>query len=140
MSSLDEVLGGVLGKSAARGAGAGTGQSAALNALIPMVVSLLAGGGLSKLLQAFKAKGMGAQADSWVGTGQNQPISAADVKEVVGQEKIAEVAKQANISEDQAADVLAEAIPAAVDHVTPEGDVPDTSKVDEKLQGVTLTN
>jgi uncharacterized protein YidB (DUF937 family) len=140
MSSLDEVLGGVLGKSATGGAGAGTGQSAALNTLIPMVVSLLAGGGLSKLLEAFKAKGMGAQADSWVGTGQNQPISAADVKEVVGQEKIAEVAKQANISEDQAADVLAQAIPAVVDHVTPEGDVPDASKVDEKLPGVTLTN
>lgn len=73
-----------------------------------MVVSLLASGGLSKLLEAFKAKGMGAQADSWVGTGENQPVSAADVKEVLGQEKIAEVAKQA--------------------------------KVDEKLQGVTLTN
>jgi uncharacterized protein YidB (DUF937 family) len=83
---------------------------------------------------------MSAQADSWVGRGENQPISAADVKAVVGQEKIAEVAKQANISEDQAADVLAQAIPTAVDHVTPEGGVPDTSKVDEKLQGVTLTN
>jgi hypothetical protein len=93
--------------------------------LIPVITELLAGGGLSKLLEAFKAKGMSAQADSWVGTGENQPISAADVKEVVGQEKIAEVAKQANISEDQAADVLAQAIPAAVDHVTPEGDVPD---------------
>jgi uncharacterized protein YidB (DUF937 family) len=138
MSSLDEVLDGVLGQSGARGAGGG--QSAALNMLIPVITGLLAGGGLSKLLEAFKAKGMSAQADSWVGTGENQPISAADVKEVVGQEKIAEVAKQANISEDQAADVLAQAIPPAVDHVTPEGDVPDTSKVDEKLQGVTLTN
>jgi uncharacterized protein YidB (DUF937 family) len=60
------------------------------------------------------------------------------VQKVIGQEKIAQVAREANIPEDQAAHVLAEAIPAAVDHVTPEGGVPDAAQVDENLQQVTL--
>lgn len=135
MSSLTEVLGGVLGQSGARGTGGG--QSPGLSALVPVVTGLLAGGGLSKLMESFKANGLGAQADSWVAKGDNQPISGAEVQKVVGHEKIAEVAQQANISEDQAADVLAQAIPAAVDHATPEGTV-DDAKVDEQLQQVTL--
>jgi uncharacterized protein YidB (DUF937 family) len=66
VSSLDEVLGGVLGKS---GAGAtGGGQSAGLSALIPVVTGLLARGGLQKLLNGLKANGLSEQADSWVGT------------------------------------------------------------------------
>jgi uncharacterized protein YidB (DUF937 family) len=136
MSSLDEVLGGVLGQRASGGSGGG--QSAALQALIPAVTALLAGGGLSKLLDSFKANGLGEQADSWVAKGENKPISASDVQNAVGQEKIAEVAREANISEDQAADVLAQAIPAAVDHATPDGFAPDPAKVDERLQEVTL--
>jgi uncharacterized protein YidB (DUF937 family) len=136
MSSLDEVLGGVLGQRAASGSGGG--QSAAVQALLPAVTGLLAGGGLSKLLDAFKANGLGEQADSWVATGENKPISASDVQRVVGQERIAQVANEANISKDQATDVLAEAIPAAVDHATPDGVAPDPAKVDERLQAVTL--
>lgn len=134
MSSLDEVLGGVLG-----GSGAGGGQSAALNALIPVITGLLAGGGLSKLLEGFKANGLGEQADSWVGTGESKTISATDVQKVLGQEKVAQVAREVHISEDQAADVLAQAIPAVVDHATPDGNVPEAAKVDEQLQQATLT-
>jgi uncharacterized protein YidB (DUF937 family) len=134
MSSLDQLLEGVLGKSGAGGSGGG--QSAALGALVPVITGLLAGGGLSKLLQGFKEKGLGEQADSWVTKGDNKPISGADVQKVVGQEKISQVAKEANISKDQAADVLAQAIPAAVDHVTPDGEVPETSAVEAKLQQI----
>jgi uncharacterized protein YidB (DUF937 family) len=131
--SLDQVLGGLLGKSGAGGSG---GQAGAVAALIPVISSLLAGGGLEKLMQGFKQNGLEEQANSWVGKGENKPISGGDVQKVLGQEKVAEVAKQANISEDQAADVLAQAIPAAVNHVTPEGSIPDAPSLDSQLKQV----
>jgi uncharacterized protein YidB (DUF937 family) len=117
------------------GGGGGGGQSALIGALAPALIGLLSGGGLSKILQGFEAKGFSSQADSWVSTGENQPISGADVKTVLDQGQIAEVAQQAGITEDQAADVLAEAIPVAVDRATPDGTVPDDAAVDAELQG-----
>ena len=54
---------------------------------------------------------------------------------MLDQGQIAQVAQQAGITEDQAADVLAEAIPAAVDRATPDGRVPDDAAVDAELQG-----
>ena len=138
---VDDLLGGLLGKQGGSGGlggmlgGSGGGQSALIAALAPALMGLLANGGLSKILQGFQAKGFSSQADSWVSTGQNQPISGADVQQVVDRGELAQVAQQAGISEEQAADVLAEAIPAAVDRVTPEGNVPDDDAIDAALRG-----
>jgi len=72
--------------------------------------------------------------ETWVSKSENKSISATDVNKVLGKEHVARVAIEANIPEDEAADVLAQAIPAAVDHVTPEGRVPDDADVDRTLE------
>jgi len=120
---LEKVLSSALG-------GRGGSQSAIISALTPALGSLLAGGGLAKLLQGFQAKGLSRQADSWVSKGENKPISASDVHEVLGKEQIADFARQANISESEAAEALATVLPAAVDHVTPEGSIPASLEFD----------
>jgi uncharacterized protein YidB (DUF937 family) len=145
--SLQDLLGSVLGGQSAGGGapagsvgglagggGGGGGTGALIAALAPAVGSLLAGGGLSKILSGFQAKGFSSQADSWVSGGENKPISPTDVKQVLEPQEIAQVAQQANISEDQAAEVLAQAIPAAVDKATPDGTVPNPEEVDAALQ------
>jgi uncharacterized protein YidB (DUF937 family) len=104
--------------------------------LLPLIAGMLASGGLGKILGGMRASGLSAQADSWVGTGSNEPISADDVQSALDPEQIAEIADRLGVSREQAAEVLAEVLPAAVDHVTPNGEVPPDAELESELAGL----
>ena len=70
------VCSAVAARPAARSAG-GMNVGALAAALGPLIAKFLQGGGLSKIMQGAQANGLCAQADSWVGTGENQPLGAA---------------------------------------------------------------
>jgi uncharacterized protein YidB (DUF937 family) len=123
---LDDMLGGLLGG----GRGGGGGSGSAMGALMPVLAGLLASGGLSKILGGLKANGLSAQADSWVGTGANQPVSGRDVEQAVGREQIQQTAQQLGVSESQAADAVAQALPEVVDKVSPDGKLPPEQDLD----------
>ena len=148
MGLLDQVLGGVLGQGQGRGGlgdllsglGAGTsGQgrgSNVLMSLLPVVVAMLAnrsGGGLGGLLQQFQAAGLGQQAGSWVGTGDNAPITREQLTDALGQQRLSEIAAQAGVSEEQASGGLAALLPELVNQLTPQGEVPASAQVDDSL-------
>ena len=82
------------------------------------------GGGLADLLARFQAAGFGDQARSWVGTGQNMPIPADALEQVFGRGGLAEIARRAGVSEQDASQGLARLMPEVVDRVTPDGQVP----------------
>jgi uncharacterized protein YidB (DUF937 family) len=84
-------------------------------------------GGLSGLIQQFHDKGMGGLVSSWVGTGQNLPISADQIQHVLGSEQVKELAAKAGISPDVVSSHLSELLPVLVDKLTPNGQVPQTS-------------
>ena len=143
-SSIENVLGGLLGGGSGSAGGigglgsllGGGGGGGPLAALLPVVTGMLAGGGLSKILSGMQAAGLGGKATSWVGGGENQKISADEVKRVVDHAHIAEVAQKAGVSHDEAAGLIAQALPAVVDHVTPAGQVPDQAAVDHSLDAL----
>jgi uncharacterized protein YidB (DUF937 family) len=81
-------------------------------------------GGLDSLLNQFRNAGLGQQADSWVGTGQNMPISADQINSVIGQGKIGEIARQAGLDPAQMSQLLAQALPHIIDKLTPGGQLP----------------
>jgi uncharacterized protein YidB (DUF937 family) len=54
-------------------------------------------GGLSGLLQSFHDKGLGELVTSWVGTGQNLPISADQIEHVLGSEQVQQLAAKLGI-------------------------------------------
>ena len=112
---------------------ASQGGAATLSVLIPVVTSMLAGGGLSKILSGMSSAGLDDKAKSWVSTGESKPISVAEVRQVVDQSQIDEVAAKVGVSHEEAAALIAKALPALVDHVTPDGSVPDAAAVDDKL-------
>ena len=118
---LDDMLGGLLG---------GRGGGGTMGALMPVLAGLLASGGLSKIMGGLNANGLSAQADSWVGTGANEPVSGKDIEQAAGKEEIQKVAQQLGISESQAADALAQALPEVVDKVSPEGKLPPEQDLD----------
>jgi uncharacterized protein YidB (DUF937 family) len=99
-------------------------------------MGMVAGGGLAKVLAAFTDKGMGAQADSWVSTGDNQPLTADQVRQVLTPEQLQQIADKAGISVDEAADQVASTLPEVVNEVTPDGQVPADADVDAHLQQV----
>ena len=119
MGLLDSLLGAALG-----GGGAQSGQSAMINAVIGMLGNDAAGGGLGGLLSKFKQGGLGHVADSWISTGQNMPVSADQLGSVLGNDTIANIAKQVGLSHGDAAGQLSQMLPQIIDKLTPHGQVP----------------
>lgn len=81
-------------------------------------------GGLGGLLEKFKQAGLGKTADSWVGTGKNEPVSPEQVKEVVGRDQLSEMAAKLGIPVDQVAGKLLKYLPGIIDKLTPGGKLP----------------
>lgn len=91
---------------------------------------------LDGLMQKLRASGMEEQVSSWVAKGQNMPIVGEQIKKALGNEKVAEIARKLGVTNDQAADDLAQALPDVVDKVTPDGEVPTQEQVDERLDRI----
>jgi len=84
-------------------------------------------GGLSGLVQQFHDKGLGSLVSSWVGTGQNLPISGDQLQHVLGSEQVKELAARAGIAPEAASSHLAQLLPMLVDKLTPNGEVAQTA-------------
>ena len=81
-------------------------------------------GGLGDLIQAFQRNGMGEKMDSWIGTGQNQPISVSEIERAMGIDSIGAIAKQAGVQPQEAASGMAAVLPELINRLTPQGQVP----------------
>jgi uncharacterized protein YidB (DUF937 family) len=75
--------------------------------------------GVSGVMQQFEQTGMGAHVASWIGAGQNLPISASQVEQALGSPVITSIAAKFGIDTTTAANLLAQHLPAAVDQATP---------------------
>lgn len=116
LDQLGGALGGVLGQ------GKGAGTSAIL--LQQLIAMLSKPGALSNLTNSFQSAGLGNILQSWVGTGQNLPISADQISKVLGSGTVADLAKKAGIGEAETSSALASLLPQVIDKVTPGGNVP----------------
>jgi uncharacterized protein YidB (DUF937 family) len=138
MSLMDSLLGGL--------GGALGGQAPQGNPMMQAAMALLAGGqqgsagGLADLVSAFTKGGMGDVVQSWIGTGQNLPISPEQLQQVLGGDTLAGLAKQLGLSPQDASQGLAGLLPQLVDQLTPQGQLPqnglgDIASIMEKLGG-----
>ena len=93
-------------------------------------------GGLGGLVTQFQQKGLGSMIASWIGTGPNPPITAAQVTDVLGNQTVKEFATKAGVPLGEAGGLLASLLPAVVDRVTPKGAVPETASLDSTLGGL----
>jgi uncharacterized protein YidB (DUF937 family) len=126
------MLGGILGGRATGGGGL-EGGNPMLRMLLPLVASMLMNGGLQKLLARFQQQGKGSKGKSWVSTGPNEPADADDVREALDDQELARIAQQLGVSEDKAAEAVAQVLPDVVDQATPQGELPADEELDEKL-------
>ena len=79
--------------------------------MVPAVLSEVLGnggqGGLSAIVAKLQQAGLGDQVKSWIGNGQNLPITAEQLQQVLGSDTVKQLAAKFNIPVDQLAKVLA---------------------------------
>lgn len=107
MGLLDGLLGGAIGAE----------MATVVNGLIEKQ------GGISGIVSQFEQNGLGDTVRSWVGVGENKPISPDQVHQALGADTVKELAEKMGIAPDALAAKLAEILPKAVDHLTPGGTV-----------------
>ena len=100
-------------------------------AVVPVVLSEVLGnggqGGLSAIVAKLQQAGFGDQVKSWLGNGQNLPITAEQLQQVLGSDTVKQLAARFDIPVDQLAQFLAQQLPKAVDHASPDGKLPDAA-------------
>lgn len=135
MGLLDQIsgaVGGMLGQgqAGAQGAGANAG-------LLQQVIGMLGTpGALSNITRGFHSAGLDNVLQSWVGKGENLPITGDQVKQVLGSGSVADLGARAGLTESDASNALAGMLPQLIDKLTPDGKLPsqgDLSSVLGKL-------
>jgi len=120
MGLLDEIVG--------KAAGILGGDKGEQSGLLGSVMEMLTGkesGGMAGLVQSFQEKGFGGIISSWIGTGENLPISADQIQQVMGSDVVQNLAAKFGISTEELSGKLAEFLPGAIDKMTPNGTLPD---------------
>lgn len=80
--------------------------------------------GLRDLIAQFSGSGQRDVAESWVGTGPNRTLSAGELEANLGPDLIAELTERTGLGRDELLQRLAASLPETVDHLTPEGRLP----------------
>jgi uncharacterized protein YidB (DUF937 family) len=89
----------------------------------------LLSGGLRDLIDAFKEKGHGDVADSWVGRGPNKQIAPPQLENAIGSDVLENLSKLTGLSREEILSRLSKHLPEAVDKYTPEGRVPTAAEL-----------
>jgi uncharacterized protein YidB (DUF937 family) len=117
MGLLDNVMGKLGGQ---KGEG-GQGGEGSLQALTKM---LSANGGVQGLMAKMSSSGMGQQVQSWVGTGENKPVSGDQVAQALDTDSLNKLASETGTTPEKASENVAKVLPQVVDKATPGGQVP----------------
>jgi uncharacterized protein YidB (DUF937 family) len=98
------------------------------NGFLAMAVKMVQNhpGGLNGLLQQFQSSGLADQVKSWVSTGANQPVTADQVQQALGNQ-VSALAQQSGGSMQNVAQSLATMLPQLVDQLTPQGVMPENN-------------
>jgi uncharacterized protein YidB (DUF937 family) len=77
--------------------------------------------GLQGLTQKLAQGGLGQQVESWIGHGDNRPVSGQQITQALGENQVQQVASQVGASPQEVSDQLAKDLPQYVDKATPDG-------------------
>ncbi len=115
MGLLDGLLGGAVGAVAIKAVGDLINQH----------------GGVQGIVDQFQKQGLGGVVNSWIGTGQNQPVTADQVHQALGADTVQKMATEAGVTPQEMASQLAQHLPTAVDKLTPHGTIPAGNPVQQ---------
>jgi uncharacterized protein YidB (DUF937 family) len=108
MGLFDGLLGGIIGAE----------MATVVNGLI------VRHGGVQGVVNQLRTGGLGPTVNSWINEGPNAQVSPQDVHAAFGDKTMSELAAEHGMSTEELSQRLAQALPHAVDALTPEGNVP----------------
>jgi uncharacterized protein YidB (DUF937 family) len=129
MGLFDDVL-------AMAGMGSAAQQHASTLSMIMDFINSPQVGGIAGLQQMFEQKGLGGIVSSWIGTGQNLPISADQLHNVLQGSPLQDLATKSGMDTSQLAGLFSTLLPHVVDKLTPNGQVPDASALSQMMKGL----
>jgi uncharacterized protein YidB (DUF937 family) len=88
-------------------------------------------GGLGGLLDKLQKGGLGNATNSWVGPGQNQPVSPGQLGPALGPDILKTLAQRSGLSEEELLRQLSQALPGIVDKLTPHGRMPTLAELSQ---------
>ena len=90
-------------------------------------------GGISGFIESFKNNRLGDIVSSWISTGENMPISADQILQTLGSDKIQKIAQKIDMSNEDLSQHLSQLLPQIIDKLTPNGNVPSSSILEDGL-------
>jgi uncharacterized protein YidB (DUF937 family) len=88
-------------------------------------------GGLGGLIDKFQQGGLGNAINSWIGHGQNHPVSPGQLGSALGPDIIKTLAQRSGMSEEEITKQLSQILPGVVDKLTPQGRLPSTAELSQ---------
>lgn len=116
MGLFDTVLGAVSGHVQQQG-----GLTSVITGLLDNNSEL---GGIQGLIGKFDQAGLGDLIQSWIGNGENLPVSGDQISRVLGSDLVKNIASQLGMDPEQASGQLAQLLPGLINQFTPQGNVP----------------
>ena len=133
MGLFDGVLGNAMNSALGN-----LGNLAQNNNALPAVMKLIQDhGGLPKIIEMFNQNGLAQEAGSWIGGGSNLPITADHIQQVFSPAVLQEFAAKLGVSGDEANAIIAKVLPEIINHLTPNGSIPENHS-DLLSQGLAL--
>ena len=115
MSFLDSVIGVVDSEIGSAG-----GKQALLKAGLDLIQQH---GGVQGIADKLRQGGLVSEVESWIGTGQNLPVSADTIQQVLGSGVVEQLAAKVGMDPAQVSQGLATVLPQLIDRATPNGTV-----------------
>jgi uncharacterized protein YidB (DUF937 family) len=130
MGLMEEVL------AMAGSSGAQQGPHATALTAIMAYINSPQVGGIAGLQSMFQQGGLGNIVSSWIGSGQNLPVSASQLQNVLHGGALQQAAQQAGMDPSQLTGMMSSLLPHLVDKLSPNGQVPDASALQKMMQGL----
>jgi len=130
---LLDTLGKQVGGSSLLGSLGGSQQGALLQGVSGLISN---SGGLSGVLSKFHQHGLGQHAQSWVGNGENMPITGEHVEKVFGADQVQQVAQKAGTDTGHASNLIASVLPHLVNKLTPHGQPVSDADAHQGMSGI----
>jgi uncharacterized protein YidB (DUF937 family) len=90
-------------------------------------------GGLGGLLDKLQKGGVGEATSSWIGSGQNQPVSPSQLGSALGPNIVKTLAQRSGLSEDEITKQLSQVLPGVIDKLTPNGRLPTIAELSQMV-------
>jgi uncharacterized protein YidB (DUF937 family) len=96
---------------------------------------LFGGNGIQGIVSQLTSAGLGQQAQSWIGMGQNQPVSGQQLQQAMDPSALRQMAQQSGLQPAQVSEHVAKVLPQLIDQATPDGQLPQGDAGSMKAKG-----